>query len=830
MYPEKLLKDYGFQRMKCKKCGKFFWGYEKRDFCGDCEEKYYFLERRIANREFDYIEAWKEFEKFMKRYGYESVRRYPVIPRWRDDVFFVQASIYDFQPHVVSGEVPPPKNPLIVPQFSIRFNDIENVGITGRHYTGFVMIGRHYFGKDYNTNELYKPILDWVLEGMKIPIEEITIIEDSWEGGGNAGPSLEIFSGGLELLNTVFMIYKVTESGYKPLSIKVLDEGSGQERWAWFTKRTPSSYQVVFPTVIEYIEKSLGERIDRDFLKRFMIKAKDFDITEYKFSTEDIEKITGISREEIENKIFLYKDIFVIADHTRTLLFSIKDGAIPSNTGQGYFLRLILRRIFEIMKRRSLEIDLRKIFELHMKFLKEEFPDIYDKEFLDIIDEIVKVEEEKWRKTREKAKRILSKIREIDEEKARELYESHGITPEMMEEFGIKVPENVYLSLIEFRKKDKKKEKRIQEEIPEIETEPLFYKDPYLYETRAKVLKILGNKVILDKTIFYPESGGQKYDLGYIGNSKVLRVYKVGKTIVHEVDSPKFSEGEIVDLKIDQKRRMRLMRHHTGTHILIASIRRVLGKHVWQQGAEKDEEIARLDISHFKDISIDEIQEIERLANQVIFEGRPVRIYWMDRNEAEERFGFIIYQGGVVPGKEIRIVEIENWDVQACGGLHLNNTRDALLLKIVKVEKIKDGVYRFWFKCGDVALEEIQKRDRQLLELSREWKIPIEEVKKRAIRFFEEWKEHMKRSKKLEDWVIKKIPDWLKEKDFLEIPSEIEVGKVIAVVKRLEKEGMEDKAIKVGDKFIILGDPRKFGEIIEGKTLEREMGKIGIYS
>ena len=190
------LQNLGFTRKKCTSCGKYFWSVTERNVCGDpvCEGGFTFVGEE-PYRKMDYIEVWQEFAKIFKGLGYTPIQRYPVVARWRDDTDFVQASIYDFQPHVVSGAVDPPANPLVVPQFSLRFVDIENVGITGGHYTGFVMIGQHAFERPdiYDQNVYLDHIYQWLKHGLKIPKEEIVFHEDGWAGGGMGVPAWSIF-------------------------------------------------------------------------------------------------------------------------------------------------------------------------------------------------------------------------------------------------------------------------------------------------------------------------------------------------------------------------------------------------------------------------------------------------------------------------------------------------------------------------------------------------------------------------------------------------------------------------------------------------------------
>ncbi|MFH1408447.1 MAG: alanine--tRNA ligase-related protein, partial [Nanoarchaeota archaeon] len=182
-YAVSVLKEAGFIRANCPSCKRYYWSTGKKT-CGDpaCSGGYQFFENPPAKRKLDYIETWKEFAKHFKKLGYTPIDRYPVVARWRDDTDFVQASIYDFQPYVVSGEVEPPANPLVIPQFCLRFNDIDNVGITGAHFTGFVMIGQHAFvpPERYDQAKYFRDIHSWLSKGLGLPNEEITYHEDAW--------------------------------------------------------------------------------------------------------------------------------------------------------------------------------------------------------------------------------------------------------------------------------------------------------------------------------------------------------------------------------------------------------------------------------------------------------------------------------------------------------------------------------------------------------------------------------------------------------------------------------------------------------------------------
>ena len=761
-YPVETLKSHGFRRFKCKVCGTYFWSVVERDVCGDpnCSGGYKFIDNTPAKVRLDYIEVWERFKDIFKKLGYEPINRYPVVARWRDDVDFVQASIYDFQPYCVTGEVEPPANPLVVPQFCLRFNDIENVGITGRHYTGFVMIGQHAFEKpeNFNPNAYLEHIYIWLTEGLKIPKEEIQFHEDAWAGGGNLGLSMEFFSRGLEIGNQVYMTYEIVNGEVKELEkIKVLDMGMGQERPAWFTNATSTSYDSVFGDVIKKLFKKAGIKKDEDLFKRFLPYSGLLNVDEAdveKKWVEIAEKI-DVDVEYLKKSILPIASLYSIADHSRSLLVALNDGALPSNVGGGYNLRVLIRRSLDYINKYNFDLELAEICEWHAEYLSRQYPEL--KENLDEIAEILDHEKKKYYETRKKAKRIVSKLKKqkIDINKLIELYDSHGISPEMLKEAGlnIEVPPDFYIRVAERHEKTRRTIKKFREfDLSNVkETEILYYDDYLLLEFEAKVLKIIDNKyVVLDRTAFYPTSGGQACDKGYINKTRVVDVFKQGRHIIHRVEGDlSFKEGDTVKCRIDKERRIQLAQHHTGAHIINGVARLLLGEHVWQAGAEKDVDKARLDITHYKALSDEEVRKIERLANEIIEKSIPVESYLMKRNDAEAKYGFRLYQGGAVPGKIIRVVKIGDVDVEACGGTHLKNTSEARLIKIISTSKIKDDVVRIEFTAGKAAIDFIERNLNALKKAADILNVNPEHLPRTVERFFNEWKALRKEREKL---------------------------------------------------------------------------------
>jgi alanyl-tRNA synthetase len=243
----------------------------------------------------------------------------------------------------------------------------------------------------------------------------------------------------------------------------------------------------------------------------------------------------------------------------------------------------------------------------------------------------------------------------------------------------------------------------------------LFYKDDPM-EFEAKILKVFENSVVLDKTSFYARGGGQEPDHGIIAGSKVVDVNKHGGVIVHQLDGQIPKEGEIVNCKVESERRQNITKNHTSTHILNSSTRNVLGSWVWQHSAFKESDHARLDITHHSSLTDKEVSQIEDTANSIVQKNMAVTIENFDRGAAEKQYGFKIYQGGVVPVKSVRIVSIEDFDVEACGGTHVKKTGEIDLIKITRTKRIQDGVVRIEFVSGPTAHQYVKNQEAEKIK------------------------------------------------------------------------------------------------------------------
>ncbi len=772
-FPVKTLKNLKFLRYQCQRCKNFFWSLEKKEVCGDpsCSGGFRFIGNSPAKNKLDYIEVWKKFSKIHQDLGYTPIKRYPVTARWNPTVDYVIASIAAFQPFVVSGEVEPPANPLVIPQLCLRFNDIDNVGITGAHFSNFCMLGQHAFvkPKDYNKDKYLQDHLTWINKGMGISNKDLTIHEDAWIGGGNLGNSLEFFSRGLEISNQVYMQYSVQNEKIEELKIKVLDMGQGQERAAWFTNGSPTAYDITFPTVMDYLKNQTGIKLNKKLIKEFLPYSSYLNADEvgnienaWKFIADKLKTDSG----SLKNNIIPLSAMYSVAEHLRALLVAISDSALPSNVGGGYNLRILARRCFGFIDKYNWNIDVKKILELHASYLKPLYPEL--SENLEQVERILKVEKNKYESTKQKSRQIVAKLitKDITENDLIKLYDSDGIPPEIIkQEFlnigkQIKVPDNFYAKVSELHEKKeqihatKKEEKLNLENIPE--TELLFYKNEKQTEFEAKVLKILDNNVILDKTCFYGTSGGQLFDIGHLNDNEVVDVFKQNNIVVHKLkEKPNFKTNSIIKGKINWERRYQLMQHHTTTHIINAAAKFVLGSHVNQAGAFKDIDKARIDITHYDSLSDEEIKKIEEKANEIVDKKIKVIKSFIPRTEAEKKYGMLIYQGGVPIGKNLRIVNIEGIDVEACGGTHLDNTEEAGKIKILKSNKISDSIVRIEFKSGKAALSELNKETSILEETASILNCSKEEVPGRAEELFNKWKNVVKKGKfTKEDFIL----------------------------------------------------------------------------
>ncbi|MFU8867083.1 alanine--tRNA ligase [Natronococcus sp.] len=795
-YRLEYFEEEGFERKECPSCGAHFWTRDhERETCGEppCEE-YDFIGNPGFDEEHSLEEMRETFLSFFEEHDHERIEPYPVAAnRWRDDVLLTQASIYDFQPLVTSGETPPPANPLTISQPCIRMQDIDNVGKTGRHTMAFEMMAHHAFNarEDLEDPDQYAyqgevywkdrtvELCDEFFASMGVDLEEVIYIEDPWVGGGNAGPAIEVIFKGVELATLVFMSMEQDPDGeyemkdgnrYSPMDTYIVDTGYGLERWTWVSQGTPTVYEAIYPDMIDFLKENAEvdhSDEEAELVHRAAKLAGHMDIDEaedMETARKEIAAELDVDAAELEELMVPLEDIYAIADHCRTLAYMLGDGIVPSNVGTGYLARMVLRRTKRLCDNVGVDAPLDELVDMQAERLEYENRDT--------IRDIVRTEVEKYRETLERGGRRVEALateyakkgEPIPTEELIELYDSHGIQPDMVEEIAaeagadVDVPDDFYSLVAQRHDTVEALEEAAGEtdsrfeDLPE--TEKLYYDDQQRTEFEAVVLDVFeredGYDVVLDQTMFYPEGGGQPADTGTLSTDdatvEVEDVQIEDGVILHRTDAHP-GKGEFVKGYIDVDRRRQLMRHHTATHIVIHAARQVLGDHVRQAGAQKGVDSSRIDLRHYDRIDREDVKRIERTANGVVMDNAPVTQEWPDRHDAEAEHGFDLYQGGIPPGEQIRLIHVDE-DVQACGGTHVARTGEIGAIKIRSSERVQDGVERLTFAAGEAAVEATQETEDALYAAADVLDVSPDEVPDTAERFFEEWKA---RGKEIED-------------------------------------------------------------------------------
>ncbi|MFB6157804.1 MAG: alanine--tRNA ligase, partial [Haloferacaceae archaeon] len=711
----------------------------------------------------------------------------------------------------------------------IRMQDIDNVGKTGRHTMAFEMMAHHAFNarEDVEDEYAYSGEVYWkdrtveycdeFLASMGVDLDEVTYIEDPWVGGGNAGPAFEVIYRGAELATLVFMSMERDDDGeyrlkdgnrYSKMDTYVVDTGYGLERWTWMSQGTPTVYEAVYPETIEFLKENAGiehDEDERDLVHRAATLAGRMDIDE----VEDVEAARAeiadrldVPVAELRRLLEPLESIYAIADHCRTLAYMLGDGIVPSNVSTGYLARMVLRRTKRLVDDVGVDAPLDELVDMQAERLGYRNRDT--------IRDVVRTEEAKYRETLERGTRRVEAVAEeyadrdepVPLDTLIELYDSHGIQPDTVSEIAeregatVEIPDDFYALVAERHgggddDADGRAGDDRLEDLPE--TDLLYYEDQERTDFEAVVLDVFereeGYDVVLDQTMFYPEGGGQPADTGTLSTEsttvEVNDVQSRDGVVLHRTDGDP-GKGEFVRGHVDADRRRALMRHHTATHVIGHAARQVLGDHIRQAGAQKGVDSARLDVHHHRRIGREEIKEIERVANEVVRDNVPVRQEWPDRHEAESEHGFDIYQGGIPPGREIRLIHVDG-DVQACAGTHVSRSGDIGAIKVLSTEPIQDGVERITFAAGEAAVEATHRVEDALYAAADVLDVEPDEVPDTAERFFEEWKERGKRIDRLKE----ELAEARAAGGEVE---ELDVGGTAVAVKRIDADADELRA------------------------------------
>ncbi len=801
----------GFRRRACKKCGEAFWSQGEQEVCSETPcTPYSFQNNSPFKRSYDLSSFRELYLSYFEKHGHTRLRRYPVVPRWRNDVMFVQASIYDFQPWVTSGAIPPPANPLTISQPCMRFTDIENVGVTGRHLTMFEMMAHHAFNSSehevYWKDRCIELCHELVTSELGATPGEVSYKEEAWEGGGNLGPSVSVGLRGLEIATLVFMQYVRDGDKLRPMPLRVVDTGYGLERFTHMSQGTPTIYEAVFPGILKDL-------------------PSDFSLPE----------------------------AAVLADHAKNFLFLFTDGIVPSNVKEGYLARLLLRRMLRTLEKHPGALALPKLMDVVLRHVSKDFPELAgDPKGL---EQVLRIEEERFS---EAITRGRSQIRKLEERLKKEgrapgvddlvmVYDSLGVTPDVaVEELShrVEVPPDFFAKVAELHTRDATAaagwggygadaaaETRVPEPPSNLPgTVVHYHRDPYTHTFTGKVLWRSGPWVILDQTYFYPTGGGQITDRGHLAGVPVEEVVRHGPWVLHRLSTPESplpEVGQASEGKIDSDRRRQLMQHHTATHLLNGALRQILGPHVWQAGAYKGLEGARLDITHWQALRPEEVRAAERLVNQIVREDRPVKSYFEPRPKAEEKFGFGLYQGGAVPGKELRIIEIPDFDVEACGGTHCTHTSEVGFVKVLSTERIQDGMVRLNFAAGERALELMQQHDAILAETSQKLAVPFEEVPRAVDHLQERLKEGHKEARAAAKADVRGIAEGLWNSPTAAHPLSGGRYRIVVGTTDLDREGLQALAREItshpGGVALLCGEDEKGAVLFFASASPKEL-------
>jgi alanyl-tRNA synthetase len=843
-YQLEFFKQNGFVRKVCPSCKMAFWTLDQaREKCGDppCAE-YSFVGAPATKKAYSLREMREEFLTFFEKRGHTRVKRYPVVARWRDDIYLTIASIADFQPHVTSGEVAPPANPLTISQPCIRLNDLDSVGKSGRHLTTFEMMAHHVFNYPdeyhYFKDRTVELCHEFMTKTLGMDGKEITYKENPWAGGGNAGPAVEVLIRGLEVATLVFMKWVADPEGdidvkgekYREMDVQIVDTGYGLERLVWISNGASTIYEGLFPDIVRWLLQQTGleARVKEPAIQRMLAEtARASSIMSVDTGSKVLELRKQVHKRLQEKGVDIAFDdlvavweplekVYALTDHARCLAFMLGDGIVPSNVKAGYLTRMVIRKSLRLMDELKLDMPLFDIVDRQLNGMAQDFPEL--KAHRDYVEKILALETERYRETLEKGRRLVEreakayKGKEFPLEKLIDLYDSQGLNPEIVKSVAeplgvtVNVPDDFYSAVAEKHAKgtpgeesyDEVQEDRRFDKLPP--TKLLYYQDSSVSDFEAVVLWAKDDELVLDKTAFYPEGGGQPADHGVIlTESDTLEVVDVqkyamasGNVVVHKVKGGKVKAGQMVRARVDWGRRISHTRHHTATHLILGSAKRVLGFHAWQGGAQKGAERSRVDIAHYQRITDEELRQIEQLANTVVLENLPVEKVWIARDEAERKYGMQLYQGGIPKGREVRVVKVQDFDVECCGGTHVRSTTEIGPIKILRAERVQDGLERIEFAAGLAAIRAMQKKDDLLKAASETLSVPQEEVPKAASRFFEEWKQLRKENDSLKERLAE-----LESKNFSPaFTAEVEGAKVAVDVKPVDAGTLRTLAVE----------------------------------
>ena len=726
----------------------------------------------------------EKFLSFFESKGHLRLPSFSLIPNNDKSLLLINSGMAPMK-KFFTGEVIPPRNRVTTCQKCIRTPDLERVGHTARHGTFFEMLGNFSFG-DYFKNEAIAWAWEFLTKTLEIPenllwpsvyekddeaydiwvnkigVDPSHVVrlgkEDNfWEhGSGPCGPCSEIyFDRGekygcgspdckpgcdcdryMEIWNNVFSQFNNDGKGnYTELSQKNIDTGMGLERLACVMQNVDNMFEVdsvrkILDTVCSIANKKYGADANNDI------------------------------------------SIRVVTDHTRSAMFMISDGVIPSNEGRGYVLRRIIRRACRHGKLLGINKPfLTDVCDVAINESKGAYKELEEK--ADYIKKVLSLEEERFDTTIDQGLSILDEIiKKCKDEKssviggadAFKLYDTFGfpldLTKEIASENSLEIDEDGFAELMAEQKK-RARDARANiggwdNKGVKLSGEKTVFVGYDSYESQSKVVAILSEtgesvseltegecSIILDKTPFYGEGGGQVGDTGLISSEnaevEVVDTKKHDGVYIHmcSVLSGKIRVGDVVSAKINVERRQAIARNHSSVHLLQAALRSVLGKHVEQAGSYVDENVGRFDFTHFAPLTPEELDKVEKLVNYHILNGEPVSTTETDLETARKNGAMALFDEKY--GKVVRMVKMGEFSTELCGGTHLDNTAKAGMFKILSESGIAAGIRRIEATTGYGVLNLLDKKEALISNTAKELKCQNEnDIVKRASAVIEE--------------------------------------------------------------------------------------------
>lgn len=665
-------------------------------------------------------EIWLNFFESKKHSIIESS---PLVPVNDPTLLWINAGVAPLKKYFDGSQMPPNKRMTNV-QKCIRTNDIENVGLTSRHHTFFEMLGNFsigdYFKKEaiewgyeiltspkwfgFDLENLYFTYYPTDLDAknywLSLGVPENRIIaseENYWEiGEGPCGPCTEIYydrgekydKRGIELIrddiendryieiwNIVFSQYNskpgLTREEYPELPNKNIDTGAGLERIVSIFQDAKTNFETdLFLPIITHTES----------------------LTNIKYEGQ--------------------KEYKIIADHIKTITMALADGAVFSNEGRGYVLRRLLRRALKHGRTLGLnEPFMHKLVDDVVQIMEIQYPQVKDN--IKIIKQIVLIEEEKFLQTLAEGERqfnlLLGKTGKVISGKdAFKLFDTYGFPIELTEEYAnehnLSVDLEGFKEELELQKERSRSSRSVEGSMHTQDERFLKFTDKSEFvgydvlKTESRVIAIFDQGIVLDKTPFYAESGGQVSDKGSINGLEVLDVVKLPNGQHLHLIEPAFSVGDKVVALVDADNRNDIIKNHSATHLLHKALKDVLGTHVNQHGSRVSNESLRFDFNNFTFPTVEDLLKIEKLVNDEIKLHHSVNIKKMNIDEAKAKGAQALFTEKY--DDVVRVVKM-GASMELCGGTHVNNTRDIKGFAIASIESIGSGIYRIEAVTGD---------------------------------------------------------------------------------------------------------------------------------